>query len=284
MSQTFPRPADRRLIPMEFDESLAHARFELGEGQTRFDGALYGGTGIAASVMAMETATQRPAIWTTTQFVSSPMSGSVVELDIDVLAKGKRVSQVQVTARVNDNIAFVALGSTGVPRDGGLTGQFFPMPDVPGPEDSNGRHPMSRHVAHLEPHEHSYITRVEMRAVDTAANDGMLIWARLVDEPAMTPAGMAFVADLVPAAVTRAAGKFGGGPSLDNAMRFGPEVDTEWVLLELVPDFAAGGYGHGSVRVWSEDGTLAGTGGQTANIRFVVDNEADFAAHLREQA
>src|SRR2546423_14822860 len=98
---------------MEFTGDGTHARFELGEGQGRLDGALYGGTGIAAAVMAMEAATQRPALWATVQFVSSPMSGAVIDVTIDELARGKRVSQAQVTGRVGDDIAFVALGSTG---------------------------------------------------------------------------------------------------------------------------------------------------------------------------
>ena len=36
----------------------------------------------------------------------------------------------------------------------------------------------------------------------------------------MTAAGVAFVADMVPGAIARAAGKLGGGFSLDNALRF----------------------------------------------------------------
>ncbi len=89
----YPRPADGRLIPMEFNATRTVARFELGEGHARFDGAMYGGTGIAAAVIAMEAATQRPALWATVQFVTSPASGSVLECAIDTLARGKRTAQ-----------------------------------------------------------------------------------------------------------------------------------------------------------------------------------------------
>ena len=49
----------------------------------------------------------------------------------------------------------------------------------------------------------------------------MALWARLTGPGrAMTAAGVAFVADMVPGAIARAAGKLGGGFSLDNALRF----------------------------------------------------------------
>jgi acyl-CoA thioesterase len=261
---------------MEFNAARTAARFELGQGHARFDGAMYGGTGIAAAIIAMEAATERPALWATVQFVSSPESGSVIECAIDTLARGKRIAQVQVTGRVNGEVAFVALGSTAVRRDDGLTGQFFAMPDVPPPDDVSTRHPFA--FARPTGHANSYTSRLELRAIDSDRD--VLLWARLLDEPALTPAGLAFVADMVPIAITRAAGKLGAGFSLDNAMRFGPDVDTEWVLLELIGDLATGGYGHGSLRAWTPDGTLVATGGQTANMRFVVDTEDEFAARI----
>lgn len=273
----YPRAADERLIPMEFSDDRTRARFELGEGQTRFDGAMYGGTGIAAAVIAMEAATQRPAIWATIQFVTSPMSGSVIDCDVDTLAHGGRISQVQVTGRVDGDVAFVALGSTGMPREGGLHGQFHKMPKAPSPEDTPPRMHFSR-APDFEAHEHSYISRVEMKMIEGEGN--VLMWGRLIDEPVPTPAGVAFLADMVPVAVTRAAGKLGAGFSLDNAVRFGPDPDTEWVLLELVGDLANNGYGHGSFRAFSESGSLVATGGQTANMRFVVDSEDEFAARI----
>jgi acyl-CoA thioesterase len=61
----------------------------------------------------------------------------------------------------------------------------------------------------------------------------------------------------------------GGGYSLDNSLRFGtlPD-DVEWVLLELRGQMATGSHGHGSVSVWTEEGTLVAVGGQSANMRF----------------
>ena len=87
----------------------------------------------------------------------------------------------------------------------------------------------------------------------------------------MTAAGVAFVADMVPGAIARAAGKLGGGFSLDNALRFAAIPATEWVLLHLRGDVASNGYGHGSFTAWSRDGALLATGSQTASMTHVFD-------------
>ena len=103
----------------------------------------------------------------------------------------------------------------------------------------------------------------------------MALWGRLRPgalgsrTSRMTRAAIALLADMVPPAIARAAGLVGGGVSLDNSLRFGtlPD-DVEWVLLELRGHMASGSHGHGSVRIWTEDGRLVAVGGQSANMRY----------------
>ena len=79
----------------------------------------------------------------------------------------------------------------------------------------------------------------------------------------------AYLADMVPLSVALACGVMAGGTSLDNTIRIGSFVDTEWVLLDLRPHLAAGDYGHGTAHLWSESGHLLATASQTASmIRF----------------
>ena len=101
----------------------------------------------------------------------------------------------------------------------------------------------------------------------------MALWARLRGELAgheMTPAGLGFLADMVPIACARACGVQGAGTSLDNSIRVGPVVDSEWVLVELEAHAAEGGYGYGVGHMWSPDGRMLATGTQSA-ILFSVD-------------
>ena len=91
------------------------------------------------------------------------------------------------------------------------------------------------------------------------------MWARMRDMP-QTRATLGFLADMVPSRVVSAAGRTGAGTSLDNAMRYGPQPDTEWILVDFDPYLASGGYAHGGARLWSEDGTLVGIASQTATL------------------
>lgn len=47
-------------------------------------------------------------------------------------------------------------------------------------------------------------------------------------------------------------------------IRLGSFEETEWILLDLRPHFAAGGYGHGVAQVWSENSHLLAAASQTA--------------------
>jgi acyl-CoA thioesterase len=96
-----------------------------------------------------------------------------------------------------------------------------------------------------------------------SATGGHALWARMRDRR-QTRATLGFLADMVPSGVVASAGRAGAGTSLDNAMRFGPAPDTDWMLLEYDPYFITGGYAHGAGRIWSEDGVLLGVASQTA--------------------
>src|SRR3954452_3536201 len=94
----FPHPSDAALLGLHVDAEGGTARFTVGPGLVRHDGALYGGAGLAGSVAMMEAVTQRDVLWATTQFVSQPMLGTEVEVVAERLAIGKRAAQVQVRA------------------------------------------------------------------------------------------------------------------------------------------------------------------------------------------
>lgn len=227
---------------------------------TRLDAKFYGGTGAAAVTAVMEAATGRTALWETVQFVSSAGIGERLECTVDVLASGRRASQVQVTGRAGDRTVFLAIGSTGERRDGVLEAQFGRMPDAGAPGDAEPferRMPYRRLEGHL-----GWLDIVDMRVVDLPGKR-LAMWARLRDR-SLTRAALAFLADVVPMSVVRAAGRAGAGTSLDNTIRFGPEPEGEWILVDPDPHLAAGGYLHGAARVWTPDGKLLAVASQSA--------------------
>ncbi len=283
MTELLPRRSDLDLIDIAFDESRARGSFLLQPPLLRHDGTLYGGTAIAASIMAMEAATQNAVLWNTTQFVAPAPNGSTIELLTEKLAAGKRISQVRVTATVEGSIVFTSLGSTGAPREGGLEGQYEQMPTVAGPDDAEEReYPRPEFPFDHPDGDVTFRRMCEYRQAAIEETDrigeAMLLWSRFNERREMTPAAIAFLADMVPVAVARAAGKLGAGTSLDNSLRFADVPDTEWILLEMQGNFAAGGYGHGMIRVWSQAGKLLATGSQTASMIYVF-NEGESPPH-----
>src|SRR5688572_3073915 len=91
-------PADLALLRPELDEDPRSGRFEVASGLVRHDVALYGGTGLAVAVLAMQAATGRDPRWATAQFVGQPGMGAVVEWTTEVLASGRRSAQLSVRA------------------------------------------------------------------------------------------------------------------------------------------------------------------------------------------
>jgi acyl-CoA thioesterase len=271
MPAAFPRPLDLELFGLDFAQP-ERCRFELVPGVARHDGSLYGGTAIAVSVTCMEAVTGRPVLWTTTQYVATASQGDVIECTTEVLANGRNISQVQVTGRTGDRVLFVSLGSTAVPREGGMEGQWERMPAMAAPEDSQVM------VLGMPGGFRGFLAQVEYREArpdESETNAPPLsMWARLANDAVFTPAAIAFVADMVPGAIARKAGMVGGGTSLDNSLRFGriPQGDT-WVLLDLRAHMAEGAHAHGSVHVWSPDGQLLAVGGQSANMTHMVTPE-----------
>jgi acyl-CoA thioesterase len=281
---TYPRPADLELIPFEpgpgpggdGDDARPSFSFELTYPLARHDGALYGGTGAAASVMAMEAATQRDALWVVTQFVAQAHVGETLDVEVEPLALGGRIAQLQVTGTVGNRTIFRSLGAAAHPRPGGLTGQYLPMPTVTPPGDSGpapfGPPPEDGGSAEgdeAREGEVAFTRRLEFRQASYLGEPppgATALWARLRGIDELTRAGVAYVADMVPTAVARAAGKLGAGFSLDNSLRFADVPPTEWVLLDLRGELASHGYGHGSLTAWTPDGTLVATGSQTASM------------------
>jgi len=246
-----------------------HFSVELTRSLVRLDGQLYGGTGLAAVIAAMRLATGRSPLWATVQFASSAQVGNTIDLRVETLAAGHRASQMRVTATLDDRVVLAALGTVGADNEDGLHAGFGSMPSVTTPGDSDT-------WQHLLPFEHDgpftgpFHTgefRVASPVAAASADADPYMWVRMRDTR-QTRESIAYLADFVPAAVVRAAGRVGVGTSMDNSIRFGPAPQTDWILIETDPYFADAGFVHGAGRIWSEDGVLLAVASQTARAHL----------------
>jgi acyl-CoA thioesterase len=238
-------------------------------------GALFGGCALGASIEVLERVTNRPLVWATAQYLEFVRPPAVVELEVNEVVRGHASSQARVLARVDGNEIFTvvaAIGKRTVPWEG----EWAVRPDVPSAADSPPRPMLARfrgtiaerlgmRLAHGRDVEH-------LDGVPTADGRSAL-WVRLPFGPEATPAALAIVADYVPFGVGQALGRPISGNSIDNTFRMVRPGTTEWVLADVRVQAVAGGFGHGVVHLWAEDGTLLATASQSVIVR---DRRPDF--------
>jgi acyl-CoA thioesterase-2 len=254
--------------PLQF---RLHARKEL---CTPF-GFLYGGSGIAASIEAAERASGRPLQWITTQFIGTPLPDDIVDLRVELPAHGNATTQAQVFGSVtNDNgdtrPVFTSLAAhTSRPSGDGVG--FLQMPDVPAPHECTSMsEPFAASVAgsffdHLD--RRIAAGQLGLDAIDNPQRGSLGLWCRIPNHEIGSAATQGFVADIIPLAVCAALGVAPGGTSLDNTVRIVDPIPSEWVLLDITAEGFHRSIGHGSLRIWSQDGRLLGVGQQTCIIR-----------------
>ena len=231
-------------------------------------GALFGGCALGASIEVLERVTERPLVWATAQFLEFVRPPSVVELEATELVRGHASSQARVLARVDGRGIFTVVAALGR-RELPWEGEWAVRPDVPSIADSPVREVAPDFAGTLA-------DRLEMRLanarspdmLDGTPSDGRsALWLRLPPGLHASAATLAIVADYVPFGVGQALGRPVSGNSIDNTLRMVRVGDTEWVLADVRVQAVAGGFGHGVVHLWSEDGTLLATASQSVIVR-----------------
>jgi acyl-CoA thioesterase len=245
---------------------------------------LFGGCGLGAAIAAMEATCGRPVVWATAQYLSYANPPSVLDIDVTIAAQGRSVTQARVVGHVADTEILTvnaALGS----RDMDAEGVWVEHPPVPAPEDCEARGPRV-------PGAESIMDRIDVRLADARSWDEVdgnpvpggrsLLWARMPDLlDVSSGASLAILGDYVPFGIGQALGRMGGGNSLDNTLRVYRLVPTEWVLLDIRIDAVAHGFGHGTVHLWSQDGSLLATASQSTIVRMMPP---EMLAEVRAEA
>jgi acyl-CoA thioesterase-2 len=232
---------------------------------------MFGGVGMAAALLAMERTCGRPVIWATAQYLSYARPPSVVDVDVWVPAHGKYNSQARVIAHVGDKEILTVNAALGQ-RPSDLSHQWLSMPRVAAPEDCD----LSDRWTSRHDDLHS---QIEVRAaqgrhgrVDSPqglSEDGrMILWIRPRRGQAVDSAMLAIMADHVPSGVAHALGLEAGGNSLDNTIRFRRVVPTDWVLCDITIHGVHGGFAHGSMGLFAQDGELMAMASQSMILRI----------------
>lgn len=234
-------------------------------------GFLFGGCGLGAAIAAMESATERPVIWATAQYLSYAHQPAIVDIDVTVAVSGRNTSQARAVGRVGDNEIFTVNAALGQ-RKLDVDRTWEEAPEVLTPEESPER-PMRF------PDVETVMDRLDLRLANARAWDDLdghpapggrsALWARVPDLMEVSSgAALAILGDYVPFGISQALGRMGGGSSLDNTLRVHRLVPAEWVLIDVRVHGIGNGFGHGDVHLWSRDGTLMATASQSTIVRL----------------
>jgi acyl-CoA thioesterase len=230
---------------------------------------LFGGIGMAASIQAMEQTCQRPVIWATAQYLSFALPGKVVDLDVVVPVAGRMTTQANVLLHI-DNQQVIAVQAALGSREDHRQDQWAAMPRVAPPDqceeanywrgDGTGLNArLEIRVAHGRFHGDRNIRQ---------RGDGRLVfWLRSREGHGADSRMLAIAADYVASAIAGATGLHAGGNSLDNTIRFGRVVPSEWILCDVQIESLFHGIVHGRMHLFSPDGVLMASAGQSMIMR-----------------
>jgi acyl-CoA thioesterase len=230
---------------------------------------MFGGVGLASAIAAMERTCERPVIWATAQYLSYARPPQVVDLDVWVPNAGKYNTQARVVSHVDDKeivTVNAALGS----RPSDISRQWVERPDVPRALDCAP-------ADHWRGDEEDLHSRIDVRVAKglyggqragPEVDDGRLVlWIKPRGDYAIDSSMLAVIADHVPSGIGNALGRNGGGNSLDNTIRIRHIVPTEWVLCDIRIHGIHGGFAHGSMYMFAEDGELMASASQSVIVR-----------------
>src|SRR4051812_1672221 len=237
-------------------------------------GFLFGGGGPGAAIAAMGGTSGREGVWATSPYLEYARPDEGMDIDVRIAVEGHQITQARAVCHVGRREILTvnaALGNRPIEQHG----QWVAMPDVPPPDECTTR-------PHRMPVEGTVHERMEQRLakgrefdeLDGTHGDGrVLMWAQvpsvIASETHLVDAvTLAILGDFVPMGVGQALGVLGGGNSLDNTIRVGRLVPTQWVLLDIQVHAVERGFGHGLVHMFAEDGTLLATASQSCIVRM----------------
>lgn len=230
---------------------------------------MFGGVGMASAVAALERTTGRPLICATAQYLGYARPPSVVDIDVWTPVEGKYNTQANAKVHVDDKEIISVSAALGA-RPSELAGQWMRRPDAPPPEDCDAGE-------HWRAAGDSLHSRLEVRiakgryGVDRVGNpeaDGRtLLWVRPSEGQPIDVTMLAVMADFVPQGIGNALGQNAGGNSLDNTLRIRHIVPTDWVLCDIQVSGVYGGFGHGAMSLYAQDGELMATASQSLIVR-----------------
>lgn len=233
---------------------------------------LFGGCGLAAALVALEEASERPTIWASAQYLSYAGLGERVTISCELVVVGGHVTQARAAASVDGREILTVNAALGVGSLNAPT-PWVTMPAVADPLDCEPRRLPGRFANSIFDHVETRLA-LGRHWVELDGSPGSPIsalWARVPGHLSPSAPTLAIFGDYVSGGVSQPLGRPTRGRSLDNTLRVATLVPTEWVLCEIRMHALVGGFAQGTAFLWSENGQLLATASQTIAAKLWDD-------------
>ena len=235
-------------------------------------GSLFGGVGLAAGLIALESAAEQPPVYMTCQFASTIRTPDQLTVSTEILTRGRTVCQARLTGTSGDRTILALLGATGS-RNEDHRSIWRQMPEVAPPQACE---PLRRLQDTKSLHDHVEVRMArgmfgfapeDAEGRGTASGDAStLFWTRMPNV-AHDAAALALMADYLPSAVGNLVDERIFCSSLDNTIRFveaiEPDLASDWVLCESHVEYLAAGFATNRGFIWRRDGKLLASASQS---------------------
>jgi acyl-CoA thioesterase len=242
-----------------------------------------GGVVAATTLRAMTLALDNPShqLRTSTTVFARTVPEGLAAIDVEVLRRGRSVSQVQGTVHAagDDAAGHRTLAVFGREREGWEHLDFteLEMPEAPPPETCD---PLPARRDTPSVFDVTFWRNVEVGNVDfhypwerdwQGGRARGMRWIRYLDSPRLADGSIDALAylplvDVIPGAVFQRVGSSARAffaPTLDLTVHFLDRTDDDWMLQVMRMRRATHGYGSGEMELWSRDGRLLAHASQT---------------------
>lgn len=244
-----------------------------------------GGMAGALALRAMQVESPHPEhrLRTMTTLFVSPVQHGALEIDVELLRPGRRMSHLRATLRNagSSEVGHITTAAFGEAREGvafsaATAPEVGPPESYPGPAEPPPGVPAFRAA---------FFERTEMRRVRLhhSFEEGWqggraeaTRWIRYRETPrrpdgALDPFALPGLADTMPAAISQYMGPghpFFHAPSVDLTMHFFAETHGDWLLTHTRANWAGDGYASAQIDLWDEERRLLAHATQVMLLRF----------------
>ncbi len=217
--------------------------------------AMMGGVTTGAVIYALEQASGKQLLWSSSQFVSHAPADTDFEIEVELLKEGRNITQARARLSDGERLVLVTSAALGVPTVTDETVQHVRPLSRQTPESSQEKDSGGIGVPG------DILDQFERRVAYQNDDEGReSLWFRLKEGHSQNTSLLAIIGDFLPGATSLTR----GSSSVDNTLRINQLPNPgEWILAETQLQGVRDRVYHGSMNMFSGEGRLLAIASQS---------------------